>query len=42
MLLYCETKYHGVRRKEKINQRSTYVEEFKEIEIDMDGGIADF
>ena len=28
--------------KKKINPRSTYVEEYKEITIDMDGGSADF
>ena len=42
MLPDCGTEYHGARRKKKINPRSTYVEEFKEIIIDMDGGSADF
>ena len=42
MLPDCGTEYHGARRKKKINPRSTYVEEYKEITIDMDGGRADF
>ena len=42
MLPDCGTEYHGARRKKKINPRSTYVEEYKEIEIDMDGGSVDF
>ena len=42
MLPDCGTEYHGARRKKKINPRSTYVEEFKETIIDMDGGSADF
>jgi len=42
MLPDCGTEYHGARRKKKINPRSTYVEEYKEITIDMDGGSADF